>query len=77
MENLPNEIVKHIFFYTNLCKKNNFYGINKRIYKIIREKICNCHKIKIFNHNLCTQCDKNTILFINTYCYGDKDIPLY
>jgi len=67
MNNVPDDVLRNIIDLSFICKKEQNFYINKRILKLLKEKICNCYPIIVFKKNICATCHKDVLKFFNAF----------
>ena len=65
MNKLPDEIEQEIFSYLITCGKHRKYIINKSTLSFYNKHYKECEPIKVFNIEICRNCNSDAIRFIN------------
>jgi len=65
MNKLPEEIEQEIFSYLITCGRHRQYIINKSTLSFYNKHYKKCEPIKVFNIEICRNCNSDAIRFIN------------
>tara|TARA_B100002051_G_C16616715_1_gene576079 strand:- start:658 stop:876 length:219 start_codon:yes stop_codon:yes gene_type:complete len=65
MNKLPEEIEQEIFSYLITCGRHRQYIINKSTLSFYNKHYKECSPIKVFNIEICKNCNSDAIRFIN------------
>ena len=65
MNKLPEEIEQEIFSYLITCGRHRQYIINKSTLSFYNKHYKKCEPIKVFNIEICKNCNSDAIRFIN------------
>jgi len=69
LKKLPEDIQRTIFDFSFFCKKDQNFYIDKELTKFILKKNEKCKAIKCLGKNICKECHKDTLKFLNLIAY--------
>ena len=70
MNKLPDEIEEKIFSYLITCGRHRQYIINKSSLSFYNTHYKNCAPLKVFNKEICKNCNSDVLKFMNYMRWG-------
>ena len=70
MDKLPDELEQEIFSYLITCGRHRQYIINKSSLSFYNTHYKNCAPIKVFNKEICKNCNQDAVKFLNFMKYS-------